>query len=91
MAFSYFGLHTEALSHGREWFLRPQWPPYAAWWVAGDHVPDWAEAVRQHRHLHVCGPTAGAFNFKRPFDADGRPVGLDRDRIKRLAALNRDG
>lgn len=30
MAFSYAGLHAEALRHGREWFVEPQWPPYAA-------------------------------------------------------------
>lgn len=90
MAFSYFGLHAEALSHGREWFFKPQWPPYAAWWVADGHVPDWTEAVRRHGLLHRLGSTAKAFNFKRPFGAAGRPVELDRREINRLAALNRE-
>lgn len=85
LAFSYFGLHAEALAHGRSWFRKPEWPPYALWWVDADTVPDWTEAVARHAHLHEHGPTARAFDFKHPFDASGRPADIDRDKVKALA------
>lgn len=88
MAFSYSGLHAEALLHGREWFHKPQWPPYAVWWVDGNHVPDWSEAVERHGQLHRLGPTASAFNFKRIFNADGSAGDADRGEIRRLSVLN---
>ena len=34
MAFSYSGIHAEAMRHGREWFVKPTWPGYVLWWVA---------------------------------------------------------
>jgi hypothetical protein len=43
-AFAYSGVHGEALRHRLEWFLEPEWPSYAAWWVDDGHVPDWHEA-----------------------------------------------
>lgn len=88
MAFAYFGLHAEALKRGREWFVDPQWPPYVAWWVAGGHTPTWREATGRLELLHDRGPTAEAFSFKSPFDVAGRPMTLDRDRIKRYVADN---
>lgn len=69
MAFSYFGLHAQALKRGGEWFLKPQWPPYAAWWSDEDRIPDWQEAVERHQFLHDNGPTPTAFTFKNAFDA----------------------
>ena len=71
-AFTYRGLHAEALAHGRQWFRKPEWPPYVIWWVDGAHVPDWSEAVARHEHLHDHGPTPTAFNLKSPFDAPVR-------------------
>ncbi len=88
MAFAYFGVHAEALTHGREWFLQPQWPPYVAWWISGGHVPTWADAVVRHEHLHDRGSSAFAFNFKSPFDAEGRGSTIDRDRMKSIAAAS---
>lgn len=85
MAFSYFGLHAEALAHGRAWFQKPEWPPYVAWWVDGDHVPDWTEAVERHEHLHDHGSTDFAFNFKQPFDASGRKTKIDLQKVKAAA------
>jgi len=84
MAFSYFGLHAEALAHGREWFQKGDWPPLVLWWIDGDHVPDWTEAVERHEALHDRGPSAYAFTFKQPFDAAGEPTRIDRARIKSL-------
>jgi hypothetical protein len=36
--------------------------------------------------LYEQGPTPAAFDFKYPFDADGNPVKLDRQRAKEKAA-----
>jgi hypothetical protein len=89
VAFAYAGIHAEALRHGREWFVKPEWPPYALWWVERDHMPTWEDAVRRHAVLHEEGPTAFAFDFARPFDADGAPTRIDAAEVKRKAALNR--
>ena len=85
-AFSYSGLHAEALAHGREWMVKPEWPPYALWWVTGDHQPTWHEAVARHLQLHENGSSSDAFNFKKPFDALGRKVSIDRSLVKEIAA-----
>lgn len=84
-AFSYNGLHAEALAHGREWMVKPEWPPYALWWVDDSHQPSWREAVRRHLHLHENGSTADAFNFKHPFDARARVTSVDRVKAKEYA------
>lgn len=90
MAFSYFGLHAEALSHGRTWFRKPEWPPYVAWWVEENHVPIWREAVEHHQHLHDHGPTATAFNFKQVFDVAGVSTSIDNHKIKAIVARNKE-
>lgn len=85
-AFIYFGIHAEAMSHGREWFRKPAWPPLVLWWHSDEGVPQWAEGVRRHHHLHDHGPTSEGFTFAVPFDADGNSVRVDKGRIKALAA-----
>lgn len=86
MAFSYSGLHAEALRHGREWFVKPQWPPYAAWWTAEPEPPSWREAAERHEHLHDHGPSPRAFSFRDAFDAQGKPAAVDSARIRAIAA-----
>jgi hypothetical protein len=86
VAFSYSGLHAEALAHGREWFRKPEWPPYAAWWIKEGHFPDWAEAVARHEYLHDNGPSPHVFDFKAAFDASGHETKLDRAKIKQILA-----
>jgi hypothetical protein len=88
MAFSYNGVHADALKHARHWNVRPAWPPLVLWWVGRNHRPDWSEAVERFEHLADHGPSADGFTFKRPFGADGAEVQIDRDRIKELAARN---
>ena len=88
MAFAYQGLHGEAMRHGSEWMVAPQWPPYALWWVDADHTPDWREACAKHLQLHQQGGSGQVFTFKEPFSADGDPVKLDAGRIKQIAAAN---
>ena len=83
-AFSYAGVHAGALRQRTEWFLKPAWPTYVAWWVADDHWPDWREANTRLEHLHDHGASAFAFNFRSPFDADGDPISLDRPRVSTL-------
>ena len=81
-AFAYSGFHSENLRRRQEWLVNPQWPSYAAWWVADDHTPDWHEANERLERLHDQGPSPHAFDFKRPFDADGRPIELDRTLVQ---------
>ena len=88
MAFAYHGLHAEALRLGGDWFNPPEWPPYAAWWVPGDHRPSWQEACDRHLQLHEHGASATVFTFKQPFGADGQPVELDVKKIRQAAAYN---
>lgn len=85
-AYTYSGLHAEALARGRDWFRKGDWPPLAMWWT--DHRPDWAEAVRRHEHLQDHGPSPLAFGFRQAFDAEGRPCAVDRKRIREIADLN---
>ncbi|MGL4490741.1 MAG: DUF3291 domain-containing protein [Rhizobiaceae bacterium] len=88
MAFSYSGIHAEAMRHGHEWFVKREWPGYALWWVDGNHQPDWAEAVVRHEHLHDHGPSQYAFTFKQAFDESGMPTSIDRDALRRIIAAN---
>ena len=84
-AFIYFGLHAEALAHGREWFKKPEWPPYVFWWVKAGAYPTWADGVRRHEYLHDNGPSAHAFTFKNAFDALDNATEVDLARAKQIA------
>lgn len=83
-AFTYHGLHAAAFRRGREWFVKPQWPPLVLWWHEGPAYPTWAEGVHRHEHLHDHGPSPQAFTLKHAYDATGAPLALDKDRIRRL-------
>ncbi len=83
-AFSYHGqAHAEALRRRKEWFVKPHWQNYVAWWVADDHIPDWTEALERFEHLHAHGPTPYAFTFKTPFDADGQATHIAQQVVHR--------
>jgi hypothetical protein len=58
------------------------------WWVDGNRFPDWHEAVARFERLHKHGPKPDAFNFKTPFDEQGRPRAVDRAAVKRIAEAN---
>lgn len=75
-------MHAEALSHRKEWFLKPEWPTYVAWWVPDEHPPEWREAAERHAYLHEHGPSPYAFDLKRPFGPNGEPLELDRSLMK---------
>lgn len=88
MAYSYGPIHAEAMRHARDWFVPATWPPYALWWTPPGALPDWTEAVRRHALLHENGPTPEAFDFKTPFDPEGRPTSIDRAALKHLIQAN---
>lgn len=84
MAFTYSGVHAEALRHASDWFVPKSWPPYVLWWVQEGHRPDWSEAVARFELLHDHGPTHEAFTFKSPYDTCGKPRVIDKEAVKRL-------
>ncbi len=71
--FVYGGLHLEAFKRRAQWFLKPEWPTYAIWWVADDHVPQWKEACQKLEQLHDEGASPFVFDFKTAFDQYGKP------------------
>ena len=87
-AFAYNGIHLAALQRGHRWMIKVDWPPYVAWWVEDGHTSTQREAVERHLHIHEKGPTPTAFDFKCPFDASGKSVSLDQQRIKALIEVN---
>jgi hypothetical protein len=88
MAYTYGGIHAEAMHHGCEWFVKPAWPPLVLWWVGADHVPTWQEAVTRHETSHGMGPASGAFHFKTAFAADGTPLSVDHEAVRRKIQVN---
>ena len=86
-AFAYNGRHAEVLSKRTEWFVDPEWPTFVAWWVDDDHTPTREEATEKLEHLHDQGSTPQAFDFKTPFDADGQPWRMEREKIQERAEV----
>jgi len=74
--FVYAGLHLEAFKKRTQWFLKPEWPSYAIWWVSDDHIPQWQEACHKLEQLHDEGPSPSVFDFKKAFDETGNPVSI---------------
>ncbi len=89
MAFTYFGIHAEALGRAGEWFVEQRWPPYVLWWVSPAHLPSWKEAVDRFEYLHDNGPTPTAFNFSVAFDKQGLPTSIDRKSVAQRRASMR--
>jgi hypothetical protein len=77
-AFVHSDIHREAMRHARQSFDPHRWPPYVLWWVEENHVPKWSEGVKRLELLHDMGPSPEAFDFRNPFDTDGRPMEFDR-------------
>lgn len=88
MAFSYSGVHADALKHARHWNVRQSWPPLVLWWMDAHVVPEWKDGIERLEYLHDKGPSAEAFSFKSPYGPDGAPLEIDRNRVKEIAALN---
>lgn len=91
MAFTYSGVHAEALKHARHWNVRQSWPPLVLWWVDAGVVPQWKDGVERLEYLHDHGAGPAAFSLKQPYGPDGRPQEIDRLRIKEIVARNAVG
>ena len=87
-AFSYSGIHIDALRNARQWFDRSEWPSYVLWWVTKDHTPTWSEGVERLEHLHDHGPSLFAFAFEQVFDPEGNASTVDREAVKYLQEQN---
>jgi uncharacterized protein DUF3291 len=87
-AFTYSGIHVEAVKRAQDWFVEKRWPAYVLWWVEAPRLPDWREAVARFELLHDHGPSPDAFNFKTPFDPEGRTTAIDKAAAKRIAGAN---
>lgn len=83
-AYTYAGVHGEALGHRREWFDSGHGPSYVAFWVDDDQRPSWREASLRYEALERDGATPYAFDFKRSFDPSGAAVKVDRDAVRAI-------
>ncbi len=91
MAFTYDGVHADALKHARNWNQRQAWPALVLWWVTEGDRPLWADGAERLEHLADHGPTPRAFTFKMPFCPDGNAIVIDRESVKAIAARNMPG
>jgi len=91
MAFSYSGVHAEALKNARNWNTRNDWPPLVLWWVEAGFRPDWEQGAERLEWLHDHGPGPRAFTFKQAFGPDGAALEIDRARVKALTEANAPG
>lgn len=88
MAFTYTGVHADALKHARNWNVVQEWPPMVLFWVPAGRRPDWEEGAKRLEMLFDHGSGPQCFAFKEPYDPEGRPVEIDRALMKQLAAEN---
>lgn len=88
MAFTYTGVHADALKHARHWNVVQQWPPMVLFWVPAGRRPDWQEGAKRLETLFDHGSGPHGFTFKEPYDPDGRPAEIDRALMKQLAGEN---
>ena len=68
--YTYNGRHMEALKQRAEWFVKPEWPTYVAWWVEDGKTPTREDAARRLEHLHDRNSDPHAFDLKTPFNAE---------------------
>ena len=87
-AFVYRGIHAQAIAQRGKWFVEPQYPTHALWWVPDGHTPLWFEAKFRHEHLHDHGPSKYVFKLLRAFDLEGGRIHLDRHLVAEKARIN---
>lgn len=88
MAFTYSGVHAEALRHAGRWNLSRRWPPLVLFWVGPGIRPQWREAVERFEYLADHGSSTIGFTFKQPYDPAGSAYAIDRTRVKAIAEAN---
>ena len=81
-AFAYYGRHAEALKKREDWFVKPEWSSFVAWWVENGQIPTWEDACSRLELLNEEGSTPHAFDFKTPLDSAGTPWRMDRSKIQ---------
>ena len=81
-AFAYYGRHAEAPKKREDWFVKPEWPSFVAWWVENGQIPTWEDAFSRLELVDDEGPTPHAFDFKTPLDSAGTPWRMDRSKIQ---------
>jgi hypothetical protein len=91
MAFTYNGVHADALKHARNWNQRQAWPSLVLWWVLEGMQPVWADGAERLEHLHDYGATPRAFTFKAAFCPEGHPFAVDRESVRAKAQRNAPG
>jgi hypothetical protein len=72
--YAYGEVHRFALARRHAWMLPWKAASYALWWVGDDEIPTWVDSCERLDHLTDHGPTPHAFDFRNPFDAEGRPI-----------------
>ena len=73
-AYVYRSDHLQVMAQRRQWFEKPAGAFMALWWLPAGTLPDVGEGLERIARLDRLGPTAAAFTFKQPFDAEGRPI-----------------
>jgi hypothetical protein len=75
--FAYKTVHRRFVQRRKEWFHLFGAQYLALWWVDEGRLPVIGDGQRRLAHLERYGPTAWAFNFRRPFPAaaDAAPLG----------------
>lgn len=74
--FVYSGEHVSFMRRRREWFERMGTPILALWWIPVGTLPTVAEAQARLARLEAYGPGPLAFDMRRAFAPDGRPLGV---------------
>ena len=87
-AFSYAGVHADALKHARQWNIKQDWPPLVLFWLPAGERPSWSDGVERFEQLMQDGPAPAHFSFKNAFNVEGEPYQLDRGRVKQLSEAN---
>ena len=85
VAYSYHGIHAQALKRRDEWFPKISLPNHAIWWIDNEHQPTWAEAAAQYDRIVNNGTSAEAFNMKDLYDANGESVKLNQTKLTEMA------
>ncbi|GAA0807512.1 DUF3291 domain-containing protein [Spirilliplanes yamanashiensis] len=66
--------HTAFLRRRAEWFLPPEPPVTALWWMPSGRRPSLSGALRRLAALRADGPTPRVFSPRHRFTPDGQPV-----------------
>ncbi|MBU2328990.1 MAG: DUF3291 domain-containing protein [Alphaproteobacteria bacterium] len=88
MAFTYTGVHADALKHARHWNVVQEWPPMVLFWVPAGQRPEWKDGVERLEMLVDHGSGPQCFTFKEPYGPDRMPTAVDRSLVKQFAAGN---